>query len=147
MSIAGGPDIVENGLVLHLDAADSNSYTGSGTLWTDLSGNGNNGTLTNGPTYSSNNKGCFILDGTDDRVDCGTNFSTYLTGTNSFTIECFIYPQNTQALYADIWGNHTDNYTGLVCQQNGNNTNQYSWNWGTGTSWSPGSGYFSIYSL
>ena len=71
MSISGGPDIVENGLVLHLDAADTNSYPGSGTLWTDLSGNGNNGTLTNGPAYSSNNKGYFSFDGTDDYVDTG----------------------------------------------------------------------------
>lgn len=68
MSIAGGPDIVENGLVLHLDAADQNSYTGSGTLWTDLSGNGNNGTLTNGPTFSSSNRGIIVLDGTNDHI-------------------------------------------------------------------------------
>ena len=68
MSIAGGPDIVENGLVLHLDAADSNSYPGSGTVWTDLSGNGYNGTLTNGPTFSSSNRGGIVLDGTNDYI-------------------------------------------------------------------------------
>ena len=31
-----------NGLVVHLDATDTNSYNGSGTVWTDLSGSGNN---------------------------------------------------------------------------------------------------------
>ena len=31
-----------SGLVVHLDATDTNSYNGSGTVWTDLSGNNNN---------------------------------------------------------------------------------------------------------
>jgi hypothetical protein len=51
--------IVTNGLVLSLDAADRNSYPGTGTSWFDMSGNGNTGTLTNGPTYSTNNGGIF----------------------------------------------------------------------------------------
>jgi hypothetical protein len=55
--------IVTNGLVLALDAADKNSYPGSGTTWTDLSGNGYNGTLTNGPTFSNNS---IVFDGTND---------------------------------------------------------------------------------
>lgn len=36
------PNLVTDNLVLHLDANNSNSYPGSGTIWTDLSGNGNN---------------------------------------------------------------------------------------------------------
>ncbi len=73
------PDIVRNGLVLHLDAGEPSSYSGSGTTWNDLSGLGNNGTLVNGPTYSSSNGGSIIFDGVNDRVDCG-NFSVqYLT--------------------------------------------------------------------
>ena len=51
------PKIVTSGLVLNLDAANSLSYPGNGTTWTDLSGRGNNGTLVNGPTYSSANGG------------------------------------------------------------------------------------------
>jgi len=39
-----------------------------GTVWTDLSNNDNTGTLTNGPTYSSENGGCIIFDGTNDEV-------------------------------------------------------------------------------
>ena len=42
--------IVQSGLVLHLDAGSSTSYSGSGTTWTDISGNVNTGTLKNGPT-------------------------------------------------------------------------------------------------
>lgn len=68
MSYQTGPRIVTDGLVFCVDAADANSYPGSGTTWTDLSGNGNNGTLTNGPTYSSANKGSIVFDGTNDYV-------------------------------------------------------------------------------
>jgi hypothetical protein len=49
-----GPSIVRNGLVLCLDAADRSSYSGSGTRWTDLSGNNNHATLTNSPTIVNN---------------------------------------------------------------------------------------------
>ena len=45
---AGGGGIVTNNLVLHLDAGNSSSYSGSGTTWTDLSGQSNNGTLVGG---------------------------------------------------------------------------------------------------
>ena len=46
-------NVITRGLVLHLDAGNKNSYSGSGSTWTDLSGNGNHGTLYNSPTYSS----------------------------------------------------------------------------------------------
>jgi hypothetical protein len=60
--------LVANGLELHLDASDSNSYSGSGTTWSDLSGNGNDATLVNGPTFNSGFGGYFDLDGSDDYV-------------------------------------------------------------------------------
>lgn len=63
-----GPTIVRNGLVLLLDAADKKSYPGSGTTWYDISGNSNLGTLTNGPTFNSGNRGSIFTDGTDDFV-------------------------------------------------------------------------------
>ena len=68
MASKGGPDIVENGLTLFLDASNIRSYPGSGTTWSDLSGNGNNGTLTNGPTFSAGNLGSIVFDGTNDYV-------------------------------------------------------------------------------
>jgi len=60
--------IVTDGLVLCLNAADKNSYPGSGTTWTDISGNGNSGTLTNGPTYSTDSGGAITFDGIDDYI-------------------------------------------------------------------------------
>jgi hypothetical protein len=61
-------NIVTNGLVLNLDAAKKDSYPGSGTTWRDISGNGNNGTLTNGPTFDKENAGSIVFDGVDDYV-------------------------------------------------------------------------------
>ncbi len=82
-----GPRTVTNGLVLTLDAADKNSYIGSGTTWKDLSGNAYNGTLTNGPTFNNTNRGTIVFDGTDDNVQLGTA-STFLP-TSAITINCW----------------------------------------------------------
>lgn len=68
MSFSHSPRIVTDGLVLCLDAANPQSYPGSGTSWADLSGNGNTGTLTNGPTFSTGNSGSIVFDGNDDSV-------------------------------------------------------------------------------
>lgn len=53
MALNHSPQIITNGLVLYLDAANKKSYPGSGTTWFDLSGNSNNLTLINSPTHSS----------------------------------------------------------------------------------------------
>jgi hypothetical protein len=76
--------IVTNGLVLALDAADRNSYSGSGTSWTDLSGNGNNGTLVNGPTFSNN---AIRLDGVNDYLTLPTTGFAPSTHTIEFWIK------------------------------------------------------------
>jgi len=60
--------IVTAGLIMYLDAGVSASYPGSGSTWTDITYNGNNGTLINSPTYSSANGGSILFDGVDDYV-------------------------------------------------------------------------------
>ena len=67
MAFGNGPRIVTSGLVLALDAADKNSYPGSGTTWRDVSGNNSIGTLTNSPTFNTANGGFFGFV-TDDYV-------------------------------------------------------------------------------
>ena len=69
--------IVTDGLVLNLDAGWYPSYSGSGTTWKDIK-DSNNGTLTNGPTFSTDGGGCIVFDGVDDYVD--GNFTSNLTG-------------------------------------------------------------------
>lgn len=71
--------IIQNGLILNLDAGVLDSYSGTGSAWADLSGVGNNGTLLNSPIYDSSNSGSIIFNGTNNRVDCGTFSLSYLT--------------------------------------------------------------------
>jgi hypothetical protein len=75
------PNIVMPGLILNLDAGITQSYSGSGTTWTDINGLGqnNNGTLINGPTFNSDNGGSIVFDGVDDYVDCGNDSSLNIT--------------------------------------------------------------------
>ena len=49
--------IVQQGLVLNLDAGNPYSYAGAGTVWYDVSGNSFNATLNNSPTYTTDNGG------------------------------------------------------------------------------------------
>ena len=93
MAGASGPDLVQNGLVLALDAADKNSYVGSGTSWSDLSGNANTGTLTNGPTFSGGNGGSIVFDGTNDYVSI--SYNSVLNTPNGATYNIWIYPTQT----------------------------------------------------
>ena len=68
MSSIGGPATVTSGLVLELDAGNIKSYPTTGTTWFDKSGLGNNGTLTNGPTFNTGSLGSIVFDGVDDYV-------------------------------------------------------------------------------
>jgi hypothetical protein len=81
------PSIVTSGLVMRLDAGNASSYPGSGTTWTDLSGQGNNATLTNGPTYDSGNGGSIIFDGSDDYAPTTANGFSF--GSSPGTISCW----------------------------------------------------------
>jgi len=84
--------VVQTGLVLNLDSGVSSSYAGSGSTWTDLSGNGNHGTLTFGPTYSSSNGGEIVFDGVNDYVSFNnlTTSSLGLTSSNGATLSCWL---------------------------------------------------------
>lgn len=80
---------VTDGLIMHLDAGNVNSYSGSGTTWNDLSGNNRNMTLYNGVSYDSVDGGRLIFDGLNDYAqisNCGIS-----TGANvSHTIEMWV---------------------------------------------------------
>jgi len=86
MGIRRGPNIVRDGLVLALDAANPTSYPGSGVIWKDQTINQNNATLINGPTFDSANGGSIVFDGLDDYL----NIPLSTTIINSFTWE-FIF--------------------------------------------------------
>ena len=89
----GGPNIVTDGLSLYVDAANSKSYPGNGTIWSDISKTGDDGTLVNGPTYNPNNNGSILFDGLDDYV----NFSelTPANTLNTFSFGLWFSPAIT----------------------------------------------------
>jgi hypothetical protein len=71
--------IITDGLVFNADAGFIPSYPTNGTTSYDLSYSGNNGNLTNGVGYSTDNGGTFVFDGVDDRISCGSFSVSYLT--------------------------------------------------------------------
>ena len=86
MGVSGGPDIIQDGLVLSLDASDRNSYVSGSTIWRDLSSSQNNNTLTNGPTFNSTNGGSIAFDGTDDFSSFSSNITFSITQPWSYSI-------------------------------------------------------------
>ena len=113
---------VTNGLVLSLDAADKNSYPGSGTIWRDLSGNNNNATLVSTPTFSSVNGGYISFNGTNQYAIINSS-STLNMGSRSYTGEVWLAVRTTSAsermIYEyNIWSN---NGTYQLASLTGNN--------------------------
>lgn len=113
MGTSYNSSIVTDGLVLCLDAANPRSYSGAGSTWSDLSGNGNHGTLTNGPTFSSSNGGSIVFDGTNDRCDIANN--TNLNPTVAITFGAIVNLSGYGYNYAPIIFKQ-NNYTSLYEQ-------------------------------
>ena len=93
MAFFHSPNIVTDGLVLCLDAADKTSYSGSiegGTLptWTDLGCNGLDGTIS-GAVFNSGSSGNVVFDGINDYVSLAAS-SKYLFDTNDFSVEAWV---------------------------------------------------------
>ena len=112
MAFNNGPRITTNGLMLCLDALDRNSYPGTGTTWFDVSGNGYNATLTNGPTWNS--AGYFTFDGSNDYADVSLN----LRNSNNTVMVIGKYV----SLTGRILGGISNNY---LCGTWNNNVNQF----------------------
>lgn len=92
MSYSNGPQIVTNGLVFFVDAANRKSYPGSGTDWADLSGNGSTCVSSGGPVIGTDGQGSFLFDATDDIFISPEN-SVFNTQTPS--VEVWIKTNNT----------------------------------------------------
>ena len=88
----GAPPIVTDGLVFAVDAANYESYPGSGTTWTDLAGSSNT-SLDNGPTFDSGNGGSIVFDGTDDKATSTLTSNTIFNST--FTVSTWFKQTDT----------------------------------------------------
>lgn len=91
----------------------------SSTAWNDLSGNSNNGTLTNGPTYKISNGGQILFDGTDDTINCGPvpQVGSSLTG---LTVSVWINTNNASTRLILENGNSYTTNTFYLAQENAN---------------------------
>ena len=105
-----GSKIVTDGLILALDAGDKSSYSGTGTTWYDLTGNGNNGTINLGEYVSSpeggylrnvnNTSSLFCVD-----ISNSTSISnTFSVTTGGWTIEEIIWTNSVAYPEADVGG-------------------------------------------
>jgi hypothetical protein len=102
MGISGGPDMIQDGLVLSLDASDRNSYVCGSTVWNDVSGNNKIAQLKNNPSFSTTNGCQFSLDGTDDYFYTSGTFTSY----TNFTMVSWIRVSTV------------DNHRGIFCIKN-----------------------------
>jgi hypothetical protein len=119
--------INRDGLICHLDAANINSYPGSGTSWVDLSGNGNNGTLVGSVSFSSSNGGVFTLPGSvGSYIDVPIN----MTSSN--------YTVIGSAKYLTAVVTHTNGQGGRIISAKNNNWLMGHWNGTTENFYSEG---------
>jgi len=142
MSNSYGPNIVTNGLILHLDVANQRSYNTTGNTLYDLSGSGNNGSLINGPTYSQGNSGNLTFNGSNQYINISN--IALPTGSNPHTVSSWIYKlgDNTSNGWVSLFGygvNANNQKRMLFVSSNfGLNNKVYTgfysndYNWGTG---------------
>lgn len=125
-SVSGGA-IITSGLMLNLDAGNPSSYPGTGTTWTDLSGNGRDSTLYNGVSYSSANNGSLVFDGTNDYA----SQSNFIGTLNTFTSGTWI-KLNANQVAKTFFSNYI-NGSGWVIGIADSNTNVVKFYLGGGT--------------
>jgi hypothetical protein len=119
---------VTTGLILYLDATKSASYGGTGTIWTDISGQSNHATLMGSPTFAS---GSFTF---------GSNMNAKTSNTytinNQLTLIAWVNPSQTQGSYTGVIVRRTDpsflsGATGMFLSNNilhyDWDNNQWSW--------------------
>ena len=114
MAYHHGPRLVTDSLLLALDAANARSYTFGGTTWADLSGNGNSGSLINGPAYNNTNIGSIFFNGINSYVNTVNNT------TLNFTLECWI---NTTT--SSLAGTQAYQGNPLISAYSGSGTNSF----------------------
>jgi hypothetical protein len=111
--IESGIKYINNGLRAYYDAGDDDSYTGSGSTWNDISGNGNTATLNNSPTFNSGNGGYFTFTNT---ATATANDSATLDCVNNCTLELWLqFPANFGA----------SNYNTIVDKNSANSDANY----------------------
>ena len=94
-------NIVTDNLIVYLDASNLSSYSGSGSVWTDLTGNANNGTLINGPSYSG---GGIVLDGSSQYITIPYNQVNFNTSTLIYVAKLDASPNSRNTIFSQYYG-------------------------------------------
>lgn len=123
MGIAYNPQIVMNGLVLCLDAANTKSYPGTGATWNDLSGNGNNGTLDADVSYNVANQGTMLFGSSNTAGEVTFPRDNFIFGSGDFSITIWANPSTIET-YDTLYemGYYTD---GILFRPNGGTVEVY----------------------
>ena len=123
-----GANIVTDGLVLHLDAGNTNSYSGSGNTWNDISGNGNDVTIQGNASFDNTNK--FFNTGTNGFFNRGSG-NNIPVGNSNYTMEVYInQPQWGNANgFISIGGFGQGNKANALRTMGGGNAFRHYW-WG-----------------
>jgi hypothetical protein len=94
MAVQYNPRIVDNNIIYFCDFANTRSYPGSGSVFSDLSARFGGGTLENGAAYNSNSGGSILFDGTNDNLNTPVRAETYIPALSSWTMCCWIRVTN-----------------------------------------------------
>jgi hypothetical protein len=105
------PGIVTDGLYLHLDAGNYNSYPIANTTWYDLSDRRNNANLVNGPTYSRDGGGAIVFDGSNDYATVPSSARTF----SQVTFMAWIKRNGASPQWAGIILNRDTGIPGSAC--------------------------------
>jgi hypothetical protein len=131
--------IITNGLVMNLDAGFTPSYPTTETTWYDVSSTGNNGTLTNGPTYSSSNGGSIVFDGVDDYAN---NSNPSSLQNQNLTVSMWIKPSTaTNEITTIVDYNHCSGCNWVVQSEDATSNRNYYFGYrSTSNVWEPSNG-------
>ena len=121
-----GIQIVTDGLVASYDAADKNSYPGSGTNWSDLVGS-NTAVLTNGPTFSNLNRGSITVDGSNDSINIASGSYVSSLGAEMF-MEVMVVPKEETHVRPIVVTN-SQNPWRLIMVSNSGASGEFFFNW------------------
>jgi hypothetical protein len=140
MAFNYSPKIVTDGLVMYLDAGNNRSYASGSTSWLDLSRGENNGTLINGPTFSSANGGSIVFDGVDDYVSVSKQAA--LVNASQFTMCAWMKRANASSKVIIYQGASLNDDVafelwddGNVYFEVGNASNSYGYTANTSVNW------------
>lgn len=112
--------VVEDGLVVHLDASNTSSYSGAGSTWYDLTSNNLDFNLENSPTYNTDNGGYFEFDGSNQALSsiASTSGINDFDGTNDYSLEIWFNANSSQP-------GVTSNYVAIIEKWNNSGGTAY----------------------